>query len=188
MAVTSRTTHDRSCHVAVSRSSIWEDGLPEPFEPNSLSHLDSGQPQLAVGLTYVPGVTRGGEEAAAEVHALDDGRTALLAYSSLSRLVDCLGQAQPWIALTPSMSAEQLQLVTGADLVIWDAMLPESLRREDETSRLTGSRSIFKSFTRCHPACTAVATSSTNGATRFPGVLPTPGRPAMPSVTPSSRS
>ena len=63
-----------------------------------------------------------------EIRSLQDGRTALFAYSSLPRLVDCCGPAHPWVEVTPGR-VHQVQRNAGVDLVVWDAELPAEVRQ-----------------------------------------------------------
>ena len=60
-----------------------------------------------------------------------DGRTALLVYSALDRLIRCCGADQPWFTF-PTPSLQQLWDVEPFDLVLLDLMVPE-----DQRSRLT---------------------------------------------------
>lgn len=78
---------------------------------------------------YVPCTGPGpdGSETTLELRHTEDGRLALLAYSSIDRLVDCCGHHQPWVAL----SALKLSAIAAArsfDVVLLDASLPAELR------------------------------------------------------------
>ncbi|OLZ46602.1 hypothetical protein BS329_30510 [Amycolatopsis coloradensis] len=66
-----------------------------------------------------------------EIFPLEDGRSALLAFSSLNCLVSCMGQAQPWIAVKAELPVERLQMMAHADLIIWDTELPPESRRTE---------------------------------------------------------
>lgn|SRR5690606_7672775 len=64
-----------------------------------------------------------------ELRRLEDGRLAVLAYSSLDSLVASCGDLQPWASL-PADKIAEIQQCSGADLVLWDAALPEDQRRD----------------------------------------------------------
>jgi hypothetical protein len=84
------------------------------------------------GLVFLPqrSADSGDAELAVEVRALDDGRTALLAYNSLAALVEGCGKAQPWAAVKPE-AVDRLVADSPIDVVLWDVSLPVRLRRED---------------------------------------------------------
>ncbi|WP_407650865.1 SAV_915 family protein [Actinoplanes lobatus] len=66
------------------------------------------------------------------MHHTEDGRLALLVYSSLELLVDCCGTGQPWTQI-PVTDLDRIQALTGFELVLIDARIPQQLRRgEDE--------------------------------------------------------
>lgn len=72
-------------------------------------------------------------EVTVELRRTEDGRLAVLAYSSLQSLVECCGEAQPWVSLPP----EKITEVVGesqADVVLWDAHLPGEQRRDTVAS------------------------------------------------------
>lgn len=78
---------------------------------------------------FVPStrVSAGDGSVSLEFRQLADGRTAMLAYTSLERLVSGCGPAQPWV----SIRAERLtELREHFDLVLVDTELPEGLRIE----------------------------------------------------------
>lgn len=111
-------------------------GSFRPVEPETLG-LQREIPQLRAGSTFVPGQRvphAGPSEVQVEVRALEDGRTALLAYSSLPHLVACLGDAQPWVEIKPTVSVSDLQVQAGVDVVVWDAELPVPLRHCGENN------------------------------------------------------
>lgn len=67
----------------------------------------------------------GDAELRLELRTLADGRTAMLAYTSLASLVAGCGAAQPWV----SIRAERLvELREHFDLVLVDVALPDDLR------------------------------------------------------------
>lgn len=84
-------------------------------------------------LIYVPcrRVQQGDQEAYLELRPMEDGRVAMLAYSSLDHLLEGCGEAQPWVAIRPS-NVSEYESQSGADMVIWDTALPEELRHGNE--------------------------------------------------------
>lgn len=64
-----------------------------------------------------------------ELRRLEDGRLAVLAFSSLEALVVGCGDLQPWASL-PADKVAEIQQHSGADLVLWDAVLPDDQRND----------------------------------------------------------
>ena len=67
------------------------------------------------------------EGASIELRRTPDGRTALVAFTALDRLIDCCGDHQPWVLV----NTEHLGLVHSAnpyDVIVLDSPLPEDLR------------------------------------------------------------
>ncbi|MQA86712.1 MAG: hypothetical protein GEV03_19285 [Streptosporangiales bacterium] len=62
-----------------------------------------------------------------ELRNIDDGRVAMLAFSSLEQLVEGCGEEQPWVAV-PMDRVDELQRLSGADLVLWNVPLSPELR------------------------------------------------------------
>ncbi|MGJ7908868.1 SAV_915 family protein [Actinopolyspora sp. H202] len=86
---------------------------------------------------YLPSkrVLKQDTEVTFDLRRLADGRLAVLAYSSLDSLVSCCGELQPWASL-PMDKVEEIQRRSGADLVLWDAQLPDEQRNDvEEESR-----------------------------------------------------
>lgn len=71
----------------------------------------------------------GDKEATVSLRRLEDGRLAVLAYTSLDALVAACGNLQPWASM-PSDSVMELQSQSGADLVLWDEALPPDQRSD----------------------------------------------------------
>lgn len=117
--------------MRTSGSSFWNDDVPELFDPNSVGRPEQERLRLEIGPTFLPGQHQNGVTAA-ETYSTPDGRTVVLAYSSVHKLVDCLGGAQSWIAVDAAVSPARLQLMCGADLIIWDSPVPESLQVAEE--------------------------------------------------------
>jgi hypothetical protein len=91
-----------------------------------------------IGLTFLPvdQVVHVGQEFMVEVRFLNDGRTALFAFTSRSSLVDGCGEAQPWAAVRRG-ALEEVQQRSGVDIVFWDTALPSSLWRTGEDGDTT---------------------------------------------------
>lgn len=56
-----------------------------------------------------------------------DGRSALLVYSALDRLLDCCGEDQPWFGM-PTKDLQLLHDVRPFDVVYTDVYVPEERR------------------------------------------------------------
>jgi hypothetical protein len=72
-----------------------------------------------------------------ELRLLADGRSALLAYTSLDLLVAGCGEAQPWVAvrLAALDGLAKLARLCDADEALWDVNIPPEARQSivDET-------------------------------------------------------
>ena len=81
---------------------------------------------------YVPCVSHvsDGSHAEAVYRQTKDGRSALLVYSSLDRLMACQGEDQPWFGL-PLQSLQMLHDVRPFDVVYTDVYVPEERRAPD---------------------------------------------------------
>lgn len=90
----------------------------------------NGEPAVEA---YVPceRVLRGDTEVTVELRRLQDGRTAVLAYTSLDALVESCGDLQPWVSL-PSDEVHEIQQRSGAEVLLWDAALPSDQRNDSE--------------------------------------------------------
>lgn len=113
------------------KRTFWEEGLPDAFDPAELTRVDDDPITLVAGSTFLPGTSDADGNAAAEIFSLEDGRLALLAFSSLDRLVSCMGKAQPWVAIKSDFPVERLQMMARADIVLWDTELPLEVRRSE---------------------------------------------------------
>lgn len=84
-------------------------------------------------LAYIPcrTVRDGDQEAYLELRPLEDGRLAMLAYSSLDHLIAGCGEVQPWVAI-PRHHVSEYENQSGSDVVVWDTELPEELRHNNE--------------------------------------------------------
>lgn len=102
-------------------------GPDEPIDPELLGVAQPVTP-VRLGSTFLPAqrVPEGASEVHVEIRGLHDGRTALFAYSSLPRLVQCCGPVQPWVEVAPGR-VHDVQRMAGVDVVVWDAELPTEL-------------------------------------------------------------
>lgn len=92
-------------------------------------------PPMVPPVLYVP---RDGEVAETGAVSLDyrttrDGRTALLAYTALDRLVDCCGDRQPWVLIETS-TLDDIAEQQPYDLILLDMEIPLEHRRTGPTS------------------------------------------------------
>lgn len=106
-----------------------ETEAPSVIGPDYVAEQNGREPTLV----YLPSerMLKHDSEATVELRQLEDGRLAVLAYSSLDALVGNCGELQPWVSL-PSDKVAEIQQQSGADLVIWDAALPEDQRKGGE--------------------------------------------------------
>ena len=74
------------------------------------------------------GVVSPDAEVTVEFRRTADGRTALLAYTALDRLVDCCGPYQPWI-LMPTAKLDEIDRYLRYDLILLDLDVPAEFRR-----------------------------------------------------------
>lgn len=85
---------------------------------------------------YVPcesGSTAPGE-ARLTLRRTKDGRTALLAYTALDRLVACCGSDQPWV-LVPTDRLDAIDDAQADDVIYLDITIPAHERVLDEQAR-----------------------------------------------------
>lgn len=83
---------------------------------------------------YVPLEKRkleGDREMTISMRQLEDKRLAVLAYTSLKALVAACGDLQPWAQMR-SDSVNEIQVRSGADLVLWDEALPPEQRSDSD--------------------------------------------------------
>lgn len=81
-------------------------------------------------VVYVPCAqpSEEGGELTVDLRRTRDGRTALLVYSALDRLVRCCGNLQPWVVM-PTARLETVNEHAGFDLILLDVKIPSELRR-----------------------------------------------------------
>lgn len=79
---------------------------------------------------YIPSehVSEGAlEDTNVELRRLEDGRLALLVFSSLEQLVAGCGNHQPWVGV-PGEQLEELRRAVEADIAVLDTSLPTAIR------------------------------------------------------------
>lgn len=67
-------------------------------------------------------------ELALDMRKMRDGRTALLAYSALDRLVQCCGQQQPWVVVWTAQ-LEDFDATQPFDVILLDVQIPPEHQR-----------------------------------------------------------
>lgn len=90
-------------------------------------------------------VESGAEKVQLEMREREDGNTALLAYTSMERLVAGCGAQQPWVAVRPE-EIEAIQQQAGFDLIAFD------VERTPAGTSPSGSRSSPPACTSTEPA------------------------------------
>lgn len=103
-------------------------------ESNGAEPHASGVPITPADLppvVYVPSqqLEPGDTELNIELRYLTDGRVAVLAYTSLDRLVAACGRGQPW-ALLRTEQLDELREQTPFDVVANDPEVPAELRKD----------------------------------------------------------
>lgn len=94
-------------------------------------HLEARRAEVPPVL-YLPVTGRGsGRFAEIELRRTNDGRTALLAYTAMDRLVTCCGPHQPW-ALMPTDRLGEIEQTQPYDVIHLDMAIPEELWRTAE--------------------------------------------------------
>jgi hypothetical protein len=79
---------------------------------------------------YLPtgGFTQADDTAASiELRNTDDGKVALVAFSSLAQLTSCCGKDQPWV-LVSTKQLPKLHAARPYDVIVLDTPLPRDLR------------------------------------------------------------
>lgn len=78
---------------------------------------------------YLPTAAQtNGEEVAFVLRELEDGRRALLVFTSLERLVEGCGDEQPWVSIRAEALPE-FEGLTEPDVLLWDAVLAPEIRQ-----------------------------------------------------------
>jgi len=109
---------------------IDPDGVGEEFERSpgtSDEALEEQDDSEELAFVATERISAGDTYARVEMRATDDGRRAMLVYSSREALVTNAGQRQPWTAF-PAGHLEAIRDEIGADLIVWDAEVPAPQR------------------------------------------------------------
>jgi len=97
--------------------------------PSRDSRAPRGKKPVIRPVLYLPSTgapnTYGAE---IELRKTNDGRMALLAYTALDRLADCMGPHQPWV-LYPTERLGDLETVEHYDVIYLDLPVPQELWR-----------------------------------------------------------
>lgn len=110
--------------------------MPPVIEPETFGTEDEQAPTVVWTPTAAP--MRDGEHPPLVLREMQDGRVAMLAYTSLEEMTEGCGPGQPFI----SIDAEAVQVcqhLAEADVVLWNPVLAAEVRQcgeYDEDGRL----------------------------------------------------
>lgn len=103
----------------------------DPTDEQSLEDYLQEQRAKVPPMLYLPTTGRGdGRFAEIEMRRMNDGRTALLAYTAMDRLMDLCGAAQPWVLMETARLGE-LEQTQPYDVIFLDMELPAEVRHPD---------------------------------------------------------
>ncbi len=85
---------------------------------------------LVPPMLYVPvaDYPSGTDDVAIDFRRMTDGRTALVAFTALDRLIDGCGAAQPWVLL-PTGALAEIDQHSPYDVILLDVTIPADERR-----------------------------------------------------------
>lgn len=114
---------------------IDADYLPDDDEPPEDAGRRANSSVPVEQQAFIPSahVEAGDTQAQVELRPTEQGQLALLCYESLELLLAACGNQQAWISIRREQVDEVLQY-TDADVVLWNAALPEEVRKNDEES------------------------------------------------------
>jgi type III secretion system (T3SS) SseB-like protein len=94
------------------------------------STVDNAENPLVPPMLYLPvaDCADGRDELSIDFRRMRDGRTALVAYTALDRLVDGCGPAQPWVLL-PTADLTAIEERSPYDVILLDVAIPDHMRR-----------------------------------------------------------
>ncbi|MEV4733135.1 SAV_915 family protein [Saccharopolyspora sp. NPDC049426] len=75
-------------------------------------------------------VQAGSADVKLELRRTEEDQLALLCYESLDLLLSACGNQQPWVSVY-RQQLEEVQRTTSAEVVLWNALLPEETRKDD---------------------------------------------------------
>ncbi len=70
-----------------------------------------------------------GSDVVVDTRQTKEGKTALLVYSAMDRLIDCCGDQQPWVVM-PTKNLDKVNDSVGLDMILLDINIPEEKRRK----------------------------------------------------------
>ncbi|MGI8309661.1 SAV_915 family protein [Saccharopolyspora hattusasensis] len=105
-----------------------DDVAPSVIGAEFVAPLDGDEELPATVYLPTERVNKGDKDVTLELRDTADGDRALLAFTSVKRLVDGCGDGQPWVAVQGEQVAD-IKSRSGADVVLWDAALPPEERR-----------------------------------------------------------
>lgn len=117
--------------------SRWDDAvmtervpaMPAVIEPETFGTEDEQAPPVVWTPTLAP--MRGEESPEFVLRELEDGRLAMLVYSSPEEFAAGCGTRQPYVSIVAG-AVQHFQQALGADVVLWDPVLDPALRQDGE--------------------------------------------------------
>ena len=91
---------------------------------------DASTKPLVPPMLYVPvaDYPSGSQEVTIDFRRMQDGRTALVAFTALDRLIDGCGATQPWVLL-PTDTLAEIDQHSPYDVILLDIVIPADERR-----------------------------------------------------------
>jgi len=109
-----------------------DDDRPVVATPVLGGELMGAESDDAPTVLYIPtAAPMRGDDVTFALRRLADGRHAMLVFTSLDRLVEGCGDAQPWVSIRAE-AVREFQYVADADTVIWDPVLDPLIRQHGE--------------------------------------------------------
>lgn len=114
---------------------IDADYLPDDDEPPEAEGTPTRSPVPPEQQAFMPSAPVQADDAYAqiELRPTEQGKLALLCYESLELLLAACGTQQAWISVRRE-HVDDVMRYTDADVVLWNASLPEEVRKNDEES------------------------------------------------------
>lgn len=112
------------------------DAAPSVIGADYMAEMN-GEPAVEVYVPLEKRMLEGDQDVTISMRQLEDGRLAVLVYTSLDALIAACGNLQPWASI-PSDSLDEIQVRSGADMILWDEMLPAD-QRSDATPEGTSA-------------------------------------------------
>ncbi|MEB3371931.1 SAV_915 family protein [Saccharopolyspora mangrovi] len=105
-----------------------DDAAPAVIGADYIAEQNGEEPE-PVYLPLEKPLTSSDADATISMRELEDGRVAILVYTSLESLVVHCGDLQPWASVLPDQLGD-IQARSGADMVAWDEPLPPEQRSD----------------------------------------------------------